>query len=286
MRKTTLIAAAAALALSGGIANAAITVSSTRVTGTGGDAAFDIVRFYAKAVPGTTEDTSSGLQSAALTLSTFAAEGTPTFHFKFSDQNSDSFPDWDPTGKGSAGSGGTAGSALTNTTTIGSFIGVRPYDKPNNQQGSFDLPPGSGLYPTPGSLSDSHTGPQQSFDADGDGTLGNDPGDVNPILLYQDKLSSFRVEGFNSTTDPSLLSSDANGGRGALFAVGVVPHGAAVQVQGVFLPNFTAGGLATDKTDAQDINFIDTGTNVPEPTSIALLGLGAMGFLARRRRQA
>jgi hypothetical protein len=286
MRKTTLFAAAAALALSGSMANAAITVTSTRVAGTGADSAYDIVRFFAKAVPGTAEDASTGLQSAAITLSTFAAGSTPTFHFKFSDQNSDTFPDWDPTGKGSAGSGGTVGSALTNTTTIGSFVGVRPYDKPGNQQGSFDLPPGSGVYPMPASPTNSHDGPKSSFDADGDGTLGSDPGDVDPVALYQDKLTSFRVEGFNSVVDPSLLSSDANGGRGALFAVGVVPHGAAVQAQGVFLPNFTAGGLATPSTSPQNIDFVDTGTNVPEPTSMALLGLGAMGFLARRRRQA
>jgi len=292
MRKTTLLAVAAGVALTGSVANAAITVSSTRGLGTGANSAFDIVRFFVKTTPGSPEDTSTGLQSAAVTLNVFAQPNSisnPTFHFKFLDQNADSFPDWDPTGKSSAGGGGLVSSALTNTTTIGSFVGVRPYDKPSNQQGSFDPPPGAGLYPTPdapasGGFTAGHQPPQQSFDADGGGALGDDPGDINPITLYQDKLKSFRVEGFNSTTDPSLLTADANGGRGALFAVAVVPHNAAVRAQGIYLPNFSAGGLATSKTDATDFNVVDTG--VPEPTSLTLLGIGALGLLGRRRRRA
>jgi hypothetical protein len=291
MRKTTLLAVAAGLALTGSVANAAITVSSTRVVGTGANSAFDIVRFFAKTTPGSTEDTSTGLQSAAITLTTFATPNSvsnPTFHFKFTDLNTDGFADWDPTGKASAGNGGQQTSALLNTTTIGSFVGARPYDKASNAQGSFDPPPGAGLYPTPDSaaspgFSAGHQPAQQSFDADGDGTLGNDSGDVNPITLYQDKLNSFRVEGFNSTTDTSLLTADANGGRGALFAVAVVPHNAGVRAQGIYLPNFTAGGLATSKTDAQDINAVDP---VPEPTSLTLLGIGALGLMGRRRRKA
>jgi hypothetical protein len=268
-----------------GTADAAIEVYRTRTPGTGANAGFDVVRFFAKFTPGGPEDASTGLQSAALTLSTFRVPGDtspePFFRFRFTDQNADSFPDWDPTGLASRGSGGTASSALTNNSTIGSFIGVRPYDLPSNQQGSFDPPPGSGIYPFP-LTGNGRTGPQESFDADGGGTLGDDPGDVNPITLYQDKLNSFRVEGFNPVVDPSAKSTHPNGARGALIAVAVVPTGAFLRLQGVTVPNFMAGGLATPATNAQNIEHVDW----PEPSSMVLAGVGAVGLLGRRRRTA
>jgi len=279
MRVKSLLAAAAGLALMTSTANAAINFYSTRVTGTAGDANFDIVRFWAQATPGDAADQSTGTQSLAATLKT-----DQTFHFKFVDSNADGFPDWDPTGKSSAGSGGTVGSALTNTTTIGSFIATRPYDKPNNQQGQFTTPPSStgGPYPFP-DQGNGLSGAQGSFDADGDGTLNSDPGDVNPVTLYQDKLKSFRVEGLTDTPDPSMLSSNANYARGALLATAVVPHGAVVTFTGKYAPNFNVGGLGTSNTAPQDFSVTDP---APEPATFGLLSVGAIGVLARRRRKA
>jgi hypothetical protein len=286
MRKACLALAALVGLGVAGAADAAIVVSSTRTPGTGANSGFDVVRFFAKFTAGGPEDASTGLQSGAITVSTFRQEGdpgaAPFFKFRFTDQNADGFPDWDPTGLASRGSGGTASSALTNQNTIGTFMGVRPYDALSNAQGSFDPPPGSGIYPFP-LTGNGKTGPQQSFDADGGGTLGDDPADVNPVTLYQDKLNSFRVEGFNSVVDPSAKTTNPNGGRGALFAVGVVPSGAAVRVQGITPPNFGAGGLATPATNAQDIDHTNF---VPEPSSMVLAGLGAAGLLGRRRRKA
>jgi len=264
-------------------ASAAITVYAIRSTNTtGADAAFDVVRFYAKAAPGDAADQSTGTQSLAATLTTPA-----TFHFKYAasvDTNADGFPDWDPTGKSSAGSGGQATSALTNNSTVGSFIATRPYDKLSNAQGQFTTPPSStgGPYPTP----DQGNGlapAKQSFDADGDGTVSNDPNDIDPIALYQDKLKSFRVEGLTDTPDPSMLSSNANYARGALLAVAVVPHGARVTFTGKYSPNFNVGGLGTSNTAPQDFFVIN---DAPEPATLGLFSVGAIGALARRRRKA
>jgi hypothetical protein len=283
MRKAR-VALAAVVGLSAAVAQADIEVTSTRARGTGADAGFDVVRFFAKFSPGGPEDASAGLQSAALTISTYRRPGdfgpAPTFHFRFTDLNADGFPDWDPTGLASRGSGGTASSALVNTSTIGSFIAVRPYDLAGNQQGSFDPPPGSGVYPFP-FTGNGKAGPQQSFDADGSGSLGDNPGDVDPVALYQDKLSSFRVEGFNAIVDPSAKSTSAQAARGALFAVAVVPTGAALSLHGTTPPNFTAGGLATPSTNAQDIRYDE----LPEPSTAALAGLGLVSTLGHRRRK-
>ena len=46
--------------------------------------------------------------------------------------------------------------------------------------------------------------------------------------------------------------------------------------------NFTGNNFVN--SDARDFNFLVQGTAIPEPTSAALLGLGAFGLIARRRR--
>lgn len=107
--------------------------------------------------------------------------------------------------------------------------------------------------------------PEGYSDANGDGTT--DPGGDLRAAYFQN-AKTFRVDGFNGsggivTTNP------------VQFAAAVVPHGTDVVAEGT---------VAGDLGNAQP--FVSPSGTVPEPTSMALLGLGAVGFLARRRRQA
>jgi hypothetical protein len=65
-------------------------------------------------------------------------------------------------------------------------------------------------------------------------------------------------------------------GSGALFATAIVPASATVTV---------TGQLAGDVGQAQTIAPFAV-LPIPEPASLTLLGLGAIGFLGRRRRTA
>jgi hypothetical protein len=100
-----------------------------------------------------------------------------------------------------------------------------------------------------------------SSDPDGDGTANSNPGQT-----FAD-TKSVRVAGFNSA------GVAANAGSGAQFGAIVVPSS---------LPDtawHATGGVAG--TTGGITNFV---LPVPEPGTFGLLGIGAMGFLARRRR--
>jgi len=286
MRKATLLAASV-LGLAGVSANADILISSTRTPGTGGNAGFDVVRFFAKFSPGGAEvqQGATGLSVVGITM-----DAAQPFKFNFSDQNVDGIPDWDPVRLNTT-NGGVAASPLLDNANVGTFIATRPYDKPAAQQGgSLQTPNGLyAIYPDPAGANAGKNGPQQSNDVDGSGGL--TPGDFDPKTVYQTPvlqagspgLKKFRVEEFNSFFDTSANPTDPNYARGALFAVAVIPTGVPVHIQGTQPPNFAGGGVTGDKGPQQDVNYTDP---VPEPGTLALVGIAGMGLLSRRRRQA
>lgn len=105
----------------------------------------------------------------------------------------------------------------------------------------------------------------QSVDIDGDGVA--DPGG-DPAVAYA-HVKSFRVAGIaQGGKDPKAVT-DA---KGSLFGLAVVPTGSTV--------TFT-GSLAADSGPITNFAF-----PVPEPTSLAVLGLGGLAVLGRRRRKA
>lgn len=293
MRRAPYLAVAIGMLAFSQVANATITYYSTRVAGTGGNTGYDIVRFFAKFSPGGIEDQpkvggvgSNGLNGIAATMTS-----TAPFKFNFNgydldgDSVSDGFLQLDLVGLRSKGQNGQIYAAAANGT-VGTFIGVRPYDVASASQGVFF---GTGLSVNPFSGTGDNP-PVDPFDFDGDGTVTNHPSDVNPVALYQNNQTSFRVEGvnFNSAgsvtiADPSAKSDNINYNRGALFAVAVVPTGATVRLAGGGVKSSQQiGSLADDNNHNTALDITDA---IPEPGSISLLTLGAIGLLARRSRK-
>lgn len=109
-----------------------------------------------------------------------------------------------------------------------------------------------------------------SSDPDGDGTANSDPS-TDPKFTSQ--LKSIRVDGFQ----PPANAPAAGTAPGAQFAAAIVPTGNAVHM---------VGSIAGEAGSAVPVNYTDPGNNIPEPASLSLVGLGALGFLGRRSRKA
>jgi hypothetical protein len=137
--------------------------------------------------------------------------------------------------------------ARTDTSSVGTMIRVNPV-------GSFSV---QQVLPT-GSRSDTNL----------DGTP-----DTIPTNNYA-AITAFRLEGFSQDppAGPGYDASAKSTGPGALFGIAVVPTGTYVH---------TVGSLATDKGYVTSFD-----PDVPEPTTLGLVSVGAAGLLARRRRKA
>ena len=118
------------------------------------------------------------------------------------------------------------------------------------------------------------------------------PGDFITFEGYHSAVSNdpsaieIRIEWRPDSTDPTEIGRvDLNGGTpGAdyeLFSLsGTAPDGTGVARVVYDLQSF--GGNTTAEANLDD--FSVTGSTVPEPSGAILLSLGALGFLARRKR--
>lgn len=289
MRRARALAAfIGALCILPTLARGAITdVYSTRSTGTGANAGFDIVRWFARFTPGSDEDGSGGLLTAGVTMQADKA-------FKFLTYNPGSGNTLDLTGgnTSSRGNNGTV-TPFNNNNTIATFIAVRKFDAiydptandgdGQNDQGNFYIA-FSAINPSTAPGNTQATSPFSGYLYSGT-TPPSDPAK---------QIKEFRVEGTNQASvgtgtlpDPSAKSTDPNGSRGALFAVAVVPTDTTVRILAAgFIANnrkfalFDAGGRET--------NFGTTvfENAVPEPGTLSIVGIGILGLLARRSRRA
>jgi len=105
------------------------------------------------------------------------------------------------------------------------------------------------------------------------------PPGTAPNATYPDptSVSTFEVAGLaNFSGSPAGVAADAtqNAGKGALFGQVVVKQGGTWQVTG----QYAAGGSTNIDPNTTPLS------NVPEPASLSMLGLGIGGLMVRRRR--
>jgi len=250
MRKYALLAAVAGTVLGGSLVKADFTITSVRdvgnasgATGTstvgyfgGAATGLDFVYFYAKNNGNGTGDKLDGIN---LTLTDNTSSGMmvgfykPSFSF-VSDFN----------GSVTFGSAGTQyGNGANSKEPYYSFMNI--LGDPTNTA---------------------------------DSTMTNyNPTSTTPSAYSATTIQSFSEAGISTNTsggagENGVNATTSNGGRGALFAVAVVPTGDSVTVSGSL-----SGNTGTPSAI--------TATNpVPEPASMALFGIGAAGLLGRRRR--
>jgi hypothetical protein len=137
------------------------------------------------------------------------------------------------------------------------------------------------VYP-PGGFSDDiassfNPGSKGSFAGLSDGTNLATP-DPGQKAAYSAGLDSYNVVAFYQTP-VALTKADAPGGF--VFASAVVPAGTTVTFSGNIDPD-----LDNANGNTQQFSATDTGSPVPEPTSLCFLGLAGVAAFGRRRRQA
>ena len=109
---------------------------------------------------------------------------------------------------------------------------------------------------------------------------------VNPIFQIHDLELNTMVfsENFTLLSSDSELSSTANTLTGTANVLGSDHGRGSIQFIGSFTEISWTATQLTASTGQDAVSFTVAVEAVPEPSSAALLGLGAFGFLIRRRR--
>lgn len=257
MRKYALLAVVAGTVLGGSLAKADFTISSVRAVGnvtgaTGGPANVSFV---------------GGSMSGFDAVFFYAHNNGGT--------TGDKLDSIDVTLKDNTSAGLKIGYAntfvssadLTGTNTFASNSNVYVFGFGNSGYYSFQQILGD---PSPSGAADNNTGNYAP--------TATNPG--NSRTTYGNAIQQFETTGISSNTsggagENGVNATTANGNLGALFAVAVVPTGDSVTASGGLFGN--AGPQQTFSASNPAV--------VPEPSSIALVGIGAAGLLLGRRRR-